>query len=288
MLVKVAILFTAGTNCDSETAYAFELAGAKVDLVHLSELKKRTKSLNDYSILAIPGGFTYGDYIAAGRILATELKYCLKEDIEKFIADGKLIIGICNGFQVLVKAGILPGINEGKPLISPVRKKFFWGFKGALPLCDNGYLSSQTVTLDANDSNRYEDRWVFLKNVKGNRCIFTKGIEELLYLPVAHAEGKFLVKDEKILKQLKKNGQVVLQYVDESGKKAGYPYNPNGSVDNIAGICDTTGRIFGLMPHPERFLQKELHPHWHRKPNLKPQGQLIFQNGVDYVRRQKV
>lgn len=259
MLVKVAILFAAGTNCDSETAYAFELTGAKVDLVHINQLKERTKSLTDYLILAIPGGFTYGDYIAAGRILATELKYCLKEDIDKFIADGKLIIGICNGFQVLVKAGILPG--------------------------NNGYLTDQTVTLDANDSNRYEDRWVFLKNAEGNRCIFTKDIEELLYLPVAHAEGKFIPKNNKILEQLKKNGQVVLRYVKENGKRGGYPYNPNGSVDNIAGICDLTGRIFGLMPHPERFLRKELHPHWHRKRNLKPQGQLIFQNGVDYVRR---
>ncbi len=169
MLVKVAILFAAGTNCDSETAYAFELAGAKTDLIHINELKTKRKSLADYAILAIPGGFTYGDYIAAGKILATELKFSLKEDIMRFITDGKLIIGICNGFQVLVKAGILPG--------------------------NNGYLSDPTATLDANDSNRYEDRWVYLKNIKGNRCIFTKGIEELLYFPVAHAEGKFIPKD---------------------------------------------------------------------------------------------
>jgi phosphoribosylformylglycinamidine synthase len=258
-MAKVAILFAAGTNCDSETAYAFELAGAKADLVHINELKSKRKSLADYTILAIPGGFTFGDYIAAGRILATELKYCLREDIEKFIEKGKLIIGICNGFQVLVKAGILPG--------------------------NNGYLTDQTVTLDANDSNRYEDRWVYLKNLKDNRCIFTNGIEELLYIPVAHAEGKFIPKNEKTLNQLKKNKQVVLTYVNENGKKTGYPDNPNGSVDNIAGICDPSGRIFGLMPHPERFLHKQFHPHWHRETKIKPQGQLIYQNAVDYVRK---
>ncbi len=259
MLVKVAILFAAGTNCDSETAYAFELAGAKTDLVHINELKTKRKSLADYAILAIPGGFTYGDYIAAGKILATELKFSLKEDIMRFITDGKLIIGICNGFQVLVKAGILPG--------------------------NNGYLSDPTATLDANDSNRYEDRWVYLKNIKGNRCIFTKGIEELLYFPVAHAEGKFIPKDETTLRQLKRNGQIVLCYVDEKGRKAGYPYNPNGSIENIAGICDLTGRVFGLMPHPERFLHQQLHPHWHRKSKINPQGQLIFKNAVSYVQR---
>lgn len=258
-MVKVAILFAAGTNCDSETAYAFELAGAKTDLVHINELKANRKSLANYQILAIPGGFTYGDYIAAGRILATELKYCLHEAIKQFIEDGKLIIGICNGFQVLVKAGILPG--------------------------NNGYLTEQIVTLDANDSNRYEDRWVYLKNIEGNRCLFTDGISELLYMPVAHAEGKFITKTKPILNQLKKNGQVVFCYVDENGKKTGYPYNPNGSMDNIAGICDPTGRIFGLMPHPERFIYQELHPHWTRKTKFKPQGQLIFQNAVKYAQK---
>lgn len=259
VVVKVAILFAAGTNCDSETAYAFELAGAKVDLVHINQVKTKRKSLANYAILAIPGGFTYGDYIAAGRILAAELKFGLSEDIEKFIRDDKLIIGICNGFQVLVKAGILPG--------------------------NDGYFKDQTVTLDANDSNRYEDRWVYLKNVKGNRCLFTNGIEALLYIPVAHAEGKFIPKNEKILKQIKANRQVVLTYVDEQGRKAGYPYNPNGSIENIAGICDPTGRIFGLMPHPERFLQANFHPHWHRQASVEPQGRFIYQNAVNYVRK---
>ncbi len=155
-MVKVAVLFTAGTNCDSETVYAFELVGAKTDTVHINQLKSKKKSLSNYTIMAIPGGFTYGDYIAAGRILATELKYNLREDIEKFIEDGKLIIGLCNGFQVLVKAGILPGIPT--------------------------YFSDQTITLDANDSNRYEDRWIYLKNMKGNRCIFTKGIDPIIHI----------------------------------------------------------------------------------------------------------
>ncbi len=258
-MVKVAVLFTAGTNCDSETVYAFELAGAKADTVHINQLKSKKKSLSNYTIMAIPGGFTYGDYIAAGRILATELKYNLREVIEKFIEAGKLIIGLCNGFQVLVKAGILPGIPT--------------------------YFSDQTITLDANDSNRYEDRWIYLKNMKGNRCIFTKGIDPIIHIPVAHAEGKFIPKDKKILKQLKTNNQIVFTYVNEKGEKAGYPYNPNGSIENIAGICDQTGRVFGLMPHPERFLHPQFHPHWHREHKIKPQGQFIFKNAVNYVRK---
>lgn len=257
-MVKVLILFTAGTNCDQETKVAFEEVGAQPEIVHMNTLKIGDKNLKDYQILVIPGGFTYGDYIAAGRILANELRIYLREDIEEFTKTGKLILGICNGFQVLVKAGILPGFDN--------------------------YFTPQIATLDFNDSNRFEDRWVYLKT-NNTECVFTKGIEGIISLPVAHAEGKFLTRDKETLDRIKKNSQIVFEYVNEKGEKAGYPYNPNGSVENIAGICDPTGKVLGLMPHPERFVRITQHPKWHTSNIKKPDGLLIFQNSVDYVKK---
>ncbi|MCX8014426.1 MAG: phosphoribosylformylglycinamidine synthase subunit PurQ [candidate division WOR-3 bacterium] len=256
MTVKVGVLFTAGTNCDEETIQAFELAGAKAERILLSIFKKRKHLINNYHILCIPGGFTYGDYISAGKILANELKFILQEYLMKFINDGKLILGICNGFQVLVKAGILPGIPK--------------------------YFTKQTVTLDVNDSNRFECRWIYLKANNQSPCIFTKEIEDVFMLPVAHAEGKFVVDSKKTLNTIKENNLITLTYVDEKGKKAGYPYNPNGSIENIAGICDITGRIFGLMPHPERFVSIYQHPAWHRE-KINPIGLKIFNNAIKYA-----
>ncbi|MEO0091929.1 MAG: phosphoribosylformylglycinamidine synthase I [candidate division WOR-3 bacterium] len=257
MKVKVAVLFTAGTNCDAETIYAFELAGAKAERILLSIFKRNKHLINNYHILCIPGGFTYGDYISAGKILANELQFIFKDYLEKFINDGKLILGICNGFQVLVKAGMLPGFPH--------------------------YFAKQTVTLDVNDSNRFECRWIYLKANPQSACIFTKGIEEVFMLPVAHAEGKFVVDNKTTLKKIKENNLITLTYVDENGNKAGYPFNPNGSIENIAGICDITGRIFGLMPHPERFVSIYQHPSWHRQKVKNPIGLKIFHNAVNYV-----
>jgi phosphoribosylformylglycinamidine synthase len=259
MSVKVLVLTAAGTNCDQETKFAFELVGARAEIVHINQLKSKDRDLQNYQIFVLPGGFTYGDYIAAGRILANELRFALRADIENFIEDGKLILGICNGFQVLVKAGILP----------------------ALPRA--GYFSEQTVTLEFNNSNRYEDRWVWLKPSK-TKCIFINGIEDLIYLPVAHAEGKFEPKNRRVLQELLANGQVVLRYSDPKGKKPKYPENPNGSVDDIAGICDPTGRVFGMMPHPERFVKTTQHPRWRRGEGAAPFGVAIFKNGVDFLR----
>lgn len=256
--VRVIILFTAGTNCDQETKFAFEKAGAKVDTIHINELKRNPKSLKEYQILVIPGGFTYGDYIAAGKILANELRFSLRSEIEDFLNQGKLILGICNGFQVLVKAGILPGLN--------------------------GYFSEPEVTLDVNDSNRFEDRWIFLKTRNAKSCVWTKNLPEIITLPVAHGEGKFLTKSRSVLNKIYRNHCVALIYVDANGNKAGYPYNPNGSIGNIAGICDKTGRVFGLMPHPERFSYIEQHPFWHNTKITEPDGLLIFKNGVQYAR----
>ena len=254
MKIKALIVRAAGTNCDLETVYAFKLAGADAERVYIDEVKD--KNLLNYKILVFPGGFTYGDDISAGKILANEIKYKLKDKILKFIEKGNLILGICNGFQVLVKAGILPGFD--------------------------GYFTEQTVSLVTNDSERFEDRWVDLK-VYPERSVFTKGIDKIISLPVAHAEGKFVVKNKGILKKIEK--QIVFQYVDEKGRPNGYPYNPNGSIMNIAGISDRTGRILGLMPHPERHISYLQHPlHTRKKLDEEGDGFKIFQNAVNYFK----
>ena len=257
--VKVVVIRTAGTNCDRETAFAFEKAGASAELVHINSLTRKEKNLNDYHIMAIPGGFTYGDDIASGKILANELKFKIESELEKFIRSGKLIIGICNGFQVLVKAGLLPNFA--------------------------GNFETIEATLTLNDSDKFEDRWVYLKSV-GNKCVWTKGVHGIIELPVAHGEGKFIPRDKGILKKIKDDGLIAFEYVDESGKRSGYPYCPNGSVENIAGICDPTGRIFGLMPHPERHISPYQHPEWTRHYKKSDgDGFAIFTNGVDYARK---
>jgi len=259
--VSVIVLRSAGTNCDLETAFAFTSVGAKVDSVHINQLVRQEKKLSDYHILAIPGGFTYGDDTGAGRILANELRFKLRDDLKKFILGGKLVIGICNGFQILVKSGLLPGNEDFR----------------------------QEATLALNDSAKFEDRWVYLRKSKiaGNesRCIWTKSTKEIVYFPVAHGEGKFITTDRATLENLKRNNQIVFQYCDAQGQLSDYPDNPNGSVESIAGICDITGRVFGLMPHPERHFLREQHPQWTRFKGLLRQGDgfPIFQNGVEYA-----
>ncbi len=264
--VNVLILRTAGTNCDQETAFAFESSGAAVDRVHVKQLSSAKNFLDNYQILAIPGGFSYGDDIASGKILANELRLQLADQLNRFVKDGKLIIGICNGFQILVKAGILPG-----PLTDQEKE------------CRE---FSQTTTLTHNDSGKFEDRWIHLK-VEG-QSVWTEGIKDVLYFPVAHGEGKFIPQDQNILNQLKDNGQIALRYCSPEGKQAqGYPDNPNGSVDNIAGITDMSGRILGLMPHPERHFLFTHHPHWTRLKTVSKfgHGAKIFENGVSYAKK---
>ena len=250
--VRTLILRAPGTNCDGETAFAFEQAGAEASLVHVNQLISGQQCLFDYQIMVIPGGFTYGDDIAAGKVLANELKLKLGEEMPRFIEGGGLILGICNGFQVLVKTGILPALaNDSPPLL----------------------------TLMTNDSGKFECRWVHLKVNKQSPCVFTRGIDSL-YLPVAHAEGK-IVADPQILPEL----GVVLYYTDEAGNtEAGYPTNPNGSVGNIAGISDASGRIFALMPHPERYIRGTQHPQWTRLGAKEyGDGFQIFLNAVKWA-----
>jgi len=252
---KVCVLRTAGTNCDKETSAAFKLAGADTQLLHINSLVNGSRSLDDFHILALPGGFSYGDDIASGKIFANELRFKLIDSLRKFIRDGKLIIGICNGFQILVKSGLLPSS------------------KGL----------EQETSLIINDSGKFEDRWVYLKSA--GKCVWTKGLNKIIYLPVAHGEGKFVTQDKKVLERLKANKQIVFLYSNEAGKISGYPDNPNGSTESIAGICDETGRIFGLMPHPERNILSLHHPRHAEAANRKRgDGFAIFKNGVDYIK----
>lgn len=256
--VRVAVLKAPGTNCDQETLHAFTLSGAEAELVWMEDLKGGGKRLDDYQILAIPGGFTYGDDLGAGRLLAGELQHRLQDALDRFLRRETLAIGICNGFQTLAKAGILPGGKLG---------------------------SSQEITLTGNDSGKFEDRWVYLRS-DFNVCIWTQGMDETFELPVAHAEGKFVPKDPTVLEHLLGFGQIVFQYSDRQGGEAGYPLNPNGSVGSIAGICDPSGRIFGLMPHPERHVTALQHPRWEREGRTgNGDGLKIFKNGVRWAEK---
>jgi len=252
--VGVLILRAPGTNCDVETAFAFQEAGATTSLVDIGELVRCEKRLSDYQIMVIPGGFTYGDDISAGKVLADELKVKLGDAVKRFVDRGGLILGICNGFQVLLKANILPAPgNSGSP----------------------------SLTLSANDSGKFECRWIHLSVNRQTPCVFTKGIAQM-YLPVAHGEGKVVAGGEAL-----RHLNIVLYYTDEQGNtRAGYPHNPNGSVANIAGICDASGRVFALMPHPERHIRGSQHPQWTRQ-GMKERGDgfQIFVNAVKWARQ---
>lgn len=256
MIPKALVLTGFGINCDVETAFAFKMAGAEAKRVHINDLINGKDRMEDYHIMALPGGFSYGDDIASAKVLANKLRYNLYDQIMSFIEEGKLIIGICNGFQALVKMGLLPR---------------FYG------------KVEQTVTLTFNDSGRFEDRWVYLKMEKTN-CVFTKGLERI-YLPVRHGEGKFVPRDDAVLRMLREKNLIVVRYADnEWNPTMTYPMNPNGSVDAIAGICDSSGRVFGLMPHPEAYLFRENHPRWPRSESPEEgMGLRIFKNAVDFI-----
>ena len=255
--VKTLIVLAPGTNCDAETEFAFQQAGAATFPVHIGELIRGEERLSDYQIMVIPGGFTYGDDVSAGKVLANELRLKLGGAIKEFVRRGGLVLGICNGFQVLVKAGILPDLSRGEP----------------------------GLTLSVNDSGRFECRWVYLKVNRKSPCVFTAGVGRL-YLPVAHGEGK-VIAAPRVLSDLSESQRIVLRYADEDGNTAaGYPYNPNGSVANIAGICDASGRIFALMPHPERHIQGTQHPRWTGEGAKESgDGLQIFINAVEWARR---
>jgi len=273
--VRALVLTGYGLNCDYETDFSLQLAGAHSERVHINELIPSEKSnarvtLDKYHILVLGGGFSWADDHGAGVIMASKLRYNIGEQIEKFIGEGKLIIGICNGFQALVNLGLLPGFD--------------------------GDYHSRKVALTYNDSGNFVDRWVTLRAQENSVCIFTKGISTL-ELPVRHGEGKFYAKKE-IIDRLIKNNQVVIRYADEEGRPAQgrWPFNPNGSLYDIAGVCDSTGRIFGVMPHPEAYNHYTNHPDWTRKKEElarmgkeieteEGEGITIFRNAVKYIRK---
>lgn len=263
-----------GLNCDYETDYALKLAGAESHRVHINELIRAKKAggnarLDAYHMLVIGGGFSWADDHGAGVVLASKLKYNLGEEIARFIEQGKLIMGICNGFQTLVNLGLLPAF-------------------------DNQY-NERRAAITYNDSGNFIDAWVHLKVNPDSPCIFTRDIAAI-DLPVRHGEGKFFASNADV-ESLLKNNQAVLRYADEKGDPAQgrWPDNPNGSLMDIAGICDPTGRVFGLMPHPEAFNHPTNHPNWTQKKerlfregksleNLEGEGVKVFRNAVNYLR----
>jgi phosphoribosylformylglycinamidine synthase len=254
---RVLILRSPGTNCDEETAHAFELAGAAATRVHVNRLLETPSQIADYQILCAPGGFSYGDDLAAGRILGVQLRR-LGDVLRDFRDAGKLVLGVCNGFQVLMRSGLLLKEDDRGPL----------------------------ATLTWNRQGRYEDRWVRL--AASGDCPFLAGVT-VLSLPIAHAEGRLVPRDEPALAALRDAGRLVLRYTDENGQTGDaplpFPANPNGSAANVAGICDKSGRVLGLMPHPERFVDFTHHPQWTRRESRGPgDGLLIFQNAVAYFR----
>ena len=269
--VKAIVLRAAGINCDMETEHALELAGATAQRMHINRLIEDESLLDNYQIIVFPGGFSYGDDVAAGKILANQIRHHLYEAIQKFIDDGKLVLGICNGFQVLVKTGILPG-NSGTGFLARDHGK------------DGRATNNQKeITITYNDSGKFEDRWVYLAP-QTDKCIFIEPGRQI-YLPVAHAEGKVVTKDAAAMENIKSEGLIAFKYVDKNGQEGDYPINPNGSMDSIAGLTDTTGRILGLMPHPERFVRPTHHPHFSRlKEKPACDGITIFNNAVKYVK----
>jgi phosphoribosylformylglycinamidine synthase len=252
---RAIVLRAPGTNCDEETAAAWERAGAVSEISHVGRLIESPGSLDSYQILTLPGGFSYGDDLGAGRILATRLGTVLGESLRRFHDRGGLVLGICNGFQVLVRAGLLPGTASGG-----------------------------RATLARNDSGRFEARWVRLVTRPGLCPFVSSRSSATIELPVAHGEGRFVLESPEALAELDRAGQIVLKYADSQGRPTeAYPDNPNGSPAAVAGVCDPTGRIFGLMPHPERFVEPWHHPRWTRRvgqPEETGDGLRLFADAV--------
>ena len=260
--VKALIITGVGLNCEKETAAAFNAAGAKASLIHINDLLSGKATMEPFQILAFIGGFSFGDHLGSGTVFANKIKFKLKEELNNFIDSGKLIIGICNGFQTLTRLGLVPALEGGR--------------------------FTQQAALAHNDSGVFRDAWITMKANPACKCVFTRGIDRIR-MPIRHGEGKFAASPEMIDK-IEKENLVALRYTDEAGNKPnGFPDNPNGSINDIAGICDPTGRVFGLMPHPEAFLSPYNAPDWQTQKLLgklpdKGEGMILFTNAVDYVK----
>lgn len=252
--VRALVLRAPGINCDRETAQACRLVGFQTELVHINHLLQAPESLLNYHLLVIPGGFSYGDDLGAGTLLAKNLIIHLGSQLQRFIAEGRPVLGICNGFQVLVRAGLLPGLQD---------------------------VDAQAATLTENASAQFECRWIRLAPVP-SACIFTRGIEKPIELPVAHGEGQFVFSGN--IAHLREQGQIPLTYTSVDTSAVNYPANPNGSLGNIAGVCNVRGNVFGLMPHPERYVTALQHPQRRATLSVQGDGLLIFKNAYDYAR----
>lgn len=269
--LKVCVLRIEGTNCEDETYRAFKELGADPERVHLKQLigesiREKKRHLQDFQVLVLPGGFSSGDYVRAGAIFASRIKSRLKEELRLFVEEEKAVLGICNGFQILVEMGLLPGFEQVM-------------------------TEEPEAALATNVSGRFECFPTLLKHENGGDCVFTHGLDpgEVVLFPSAHAEGnlKFPGGEEReYIKKLEENDQIVFKYVDPEGSYAGYPWNPNGSMDNIAGICNPAGNVMGLMPHPERVFYRNTHPDWTRSgedPGSEGDGRVIFESVLEYV-----
>jgi len=269
--VRVAVVLMEGTNCELESCRYFQVLGANAELVHLKQLTgdvkpERKRDIMDYQIVMIPGGFSAGDYVRAGAIMAARMKSRLAMQLVDFVKEGRALFGVCNGLQVLVELGLLPGLG--------------------------GIMTNEPeAALATNDSAKYECRPTMLKHENGGSCAFTSKIKkgQVLMIPSAHTEGKFqLPKDREryMLKELRDNDQIVFRYVDDQGKYAGYPWNPNGSLYNVAALCNREGNVFGIQPHPERSFFKYLHPDWTRSsPDGPGDGRAVFESVLEYIER---
>ncbi len=271
--VKALIITGYGINCEEEMAVAYKLAGAEADIVHLNDIFLKKISIHGYDILNFPGGFSFGDDLGSGKVMANKMKYkrlvsgkLFLDEIKDFLFDGKFILGICNGFQFLVKMGLLPNINDNL---------------------------EQEITLTYNDSAKFENRWVFCKTNNNIRTPFLQDINTI-YLPVRHGEGKLIIKNEHLKIEIIHNNMNCLSYCTPEGLiTSEYPYNPNGSELNCAALADSTGQIFGMMPHPEAYLSLYNNPQWHKlkreNPDISEEGEglKIFQNIVRHIRFKK-
>jgi phosphoribosylformylglycinamidine synthase len=275
---RALILRTAGINCEGETVRALELAGARADLIHLKRVLLEPARLDSYGLIVIPGGFSYGDDVAAGRVFGLELRLGLGREIAAFVERGGFVLGVCNGFQVLVEAGLFE--SSSIPRRASASARISSGNSSGAPSKAPHAAAppARNLALYDNASNRFECRWV---TIEAQDCVSSwLAAGELWPVPIAHGEGRFVVRDEATLQRLKDNRQIAFRYVRSDGSPAvGHPDNPNGSVEAIAGICDPTGRVLGLMPHPERNITPWNHPHWTRRAP-RPEGE-----GLSFYRR---
>ncbi len=251
---KVLILHATGTNRDREAAWAVEQAGGRPTILHVNDLRRHPARLHEFQMLLLPGGFSYGDALGAGRLWASDMRWLFQEELARFIEAGRPVLGICNGFQALVKSGWLPGPPQAGP----------------------------QATLTRNASNRFECRWVWLEANPDSPCVFTQGLEGLIYCPVAHGEGRFVPRDGAVLERLRAYRQIALTYTTPDGRPVAYPANPNGSVAHIAGICNERGNLLGLMPHPEDHIVPWQHPRWTRGESGHL-GRQLFERGIAYA-----